>query len=194
MEERRFDRGRQNSESADRSPAAGKPFPVLSNYGILSKTRRMQQVTASHVKQNFGEVLARATTEPLAVMRHRRMVAAIVPVSWLERHGAIDERRAARAAQREVEQQRLLAHQALGIELLCAPPDRQRRMLEAARGEIKRWERAALCSRDYIDRWREWLRLPVRQLVRSMCSDAHGWGPAMRQNSPFIGAGLVPPP
>lgn len=148
-------------------------------------------VAASRVKQNFGEVLARAAQGPVGVERHRKLVAAIVPPHWLSQHGALDERRAARAAQQQVELTRLMAHQQLGIELLCAEPAQLRRHIEAARREIDRWEDKQLCSADYIARWRAWLKLPAKQLVQRMCSDAEGWGRAMRQNSPFAAAGLA---
>jgi hypothetical protein len=145
----------------------------------------MDAVPASHVKQNFGEVLAMAARGPVGVERHRKLVAAIVPPDWIARHGALDERRAARAAQQQLEQRRLMAHQQEGIELLCAPVAEQRRRIAQARREVDGWEAGRLCSTDYIERWRAWLDLPVRELVRRMCSDAQGWGPAMRQNSPF---------
>ena len=151
----------------------------------------MDTVAASHVKQNFGEVLARAAQRPVGIERHRKLVAAIVPPDWLSQHGAVDERRAARAAQQQVELNRLMAHQQLGIELLCTEPAQSRRHIEAARREVDRWEDMQLCSADYIARWRAWLELPVKQLVQRMCSDAEGWGRAMRQNSPFAAAGLA---
>jgi hypothetical protein len=94
------------------------------------------------------------------------------------------ERRAARSAHQQVELQRLAAHQRLGVELLCAPPLQQRWLIEAALREVDRWEERALCSADYIQRWRAWLALPAKQLVPRMCSDGK-WGCAMRQNSPF---------
>jgi len=145
----------------------------------------MDTVAASHVKQNFGEVLARAAHGPVGVERHRKLVAAIVPPQWLLQHQPVDERRAAREAQQQVELRRLVAHQQLGIELLCAPPQQQRKRIEVAMHEVDRWEAGELCSADYIQRWRAWLALPVKQMVQSMCSDAQGWGRAMRQNSPF---------
>jgi hypothetical protein len=151
----------------------------------------MDMVAASHVKQNFGQVLAQAARGPVGVERHRKLVAAIVPPHWLSQHGALDERRMARAAQQQVELNRLMAHQQLGIELLCAEPAQLRRQIEAARREIDRWEARQLCSGDYIARWRAWLELPAKQLVQRMCSDAEGWGRAMRQNSPFTAAGLA---
>ena len=145
----------------------------------------MNSVAASHVKQNFGEVLAQAALGPIGVERHRKLVAAIVPPHWLARHGELDERRVARAAQRQIEQGRLMAHQHVGIELLCASPVQRRQRIAAARREVDRWEAGQLCSADYIARWRAWLDLPVPSLVQCMCSDAQGWGIAMRQNSPF---------
>jgi hypothetical protein len=145
----------------------------------------MDQVEASYAKQNFGAVLARAAAAPVGVRRHRKLVAALVPPQWLERAPELDERRAARLAQRQVEQERLMKHQQVGIELLCEPPARQARRLRDAARVVDRWEAESLCSGDYIERWRAWLALPVKDLVRTMCSDAQGWGTAMRQNSPF---------
>jgi antitoxin (DNA-binding transcriptional repressor) of toxin-antitoxin stability system len=145
----------------------------------------MNTVPASHVKQNFGEVLAMAANGPVGVERHRKLVAAIVPPQWLDRQDAFDERRAARAAQRQVDLARLMAHQRVGIDLLCASPAQQRKRIAHARAEVDRWEADRLCSADYITRWRGWLDLPVPELVQRMCSDAQGWGVAMRQNSPF---------
>ena len=151
----------------------------------------MDVVAASHAKQNFGEVLGRAARGPVGIERHRKLVAAVVPPHWLSQAHELDERRAARAALQHVEVQRLLAHQRLAIELLCASPAQQRKQLAAARGMVDRWESEHLCSEDYIRRWRAWLALPVRQLARRMCSDAQGWGPAMRQNSPFAADALA---
>ncbi|MDO8942168.1 MAG: hypothetical protein Q8N17_11785 [Burkholderiaceae bacterium] len=92
---------------------------------------------------------------------------------------------AARADQQLRELKRLRAHQRLGADLLCASAAAQRVCINAAFLEVDRWEAYELCSADYIGRWRDWLALPVRQLVQRMCSDAAGWGSAMRQNSPF---------
>jgi len=150
----------------------------------------MDIVAASFVKQNFGEILGRAAHGPIGVERHRKLVAAVVPASWLSQHEALDERRAARAAQQQVEVQRLVAHQRVAIDLLCESPARQRKRLQAARRVVDRWEERQLCSDDYIQRWRAWLELPPKLLARRMCSDAGGWGAAMRQNSPFAAAGF----
>lgn len=145
----------------------------------------MNIVAASRVKQNFGEILALAAFAPQGIERHGKLVAALVPPDWLARQSSLDGRRAARAAQQQIEKQRLMAHQALGITLLCATPAEQRFQLDAAAREVDRWQAGQLCSADYIVRWRQWLAMPLKQLVQRMCSDAAGWGNAMRQNSPF---------
>jgi hypothetical protein len=73
----------------------------------------------------------------------------------------------------------------VAIDLLCASPADQRKRIAQARREVDRWEAGRLCSADYIARWRAWLKLPAKDLAQRMCSDAQGWGTAMRQNSPF---------
>jgi hypothetical protein len=145
----------------------------------------MDKVTASEAKQAFGNVLARAAVAPVAIEKHGKVVAAMVSPAWLERSQQWDERTHARREQKAVEQGRLMAHQRVAIALLSLPEPGRRRLLQAARREVRRWQDGQLCSRDYIDRWNEWLALPKAQLVERMCSDAGGWGQAMRQNSPF---------
>ena len=147
----------------------------------------MDKVTASAAKQNFGQVLERAATAPVGIERHGKLVAALVPPHWLGSAPLLDERRRARDAQQRVEQGRLMAHQRIGIELLVHEA-RQKELLTAARSEVQRWAAQRLCSQDYIERWSEWLSLPVADMVERMCSDADGWGTAMRQNSPFAAA------
>ena len=149
----------------------------------------MNIVAASRVKQNFGEILALAASAPQGIERHGKLVAALVPPDWLGRQSGLDERRAARAVQQQVDQQRLLAHQAIGIALLCSTAADQRSQLAGAAQQVDRWQAQQLCSADYIARWRQWLALPLKQLVQRMCSDAAGWGNAMRQNSPFSALG-----
>jgi len=146
----------------------------------------MNDVSASYAKQNFGDVIGQVALAPVGIRRHGKLVAALVSPEFLARAGVPDERRLARAAQRQVELARLAAHQRLGIDLLCAPAQRQRRVIDEARREVARWQDKQLCSPDYIERWRAWLALPSKELVQRMCSPADGWGNAMRQNSPFI--------
>lgn len=144
----------------------------------------MNNISASEAKQNFGMALARAALAPVGIERHGKLVAALVPPQWLAGAHLLDERRRARQNQQQIEQNRLMAHQRIAIRLLSRPEEK-RRLLTAARHEVKRWSEQKLCSRDYIERWTEWLALPPAELVDRMCSDADGWGTAMRQNSPF---------
>jgi len=147
----------------------------------------MKRVTASAARQNFGQLLERAAKAPVGIERHGKLVAVLGPPVWAGSDPALAERRRAREEQQRVEKERLLAHQRIGIELL-AHRARRTRLLQAARAEVVRWSAERLCSQDYVDRWSEWLALPVAELVERMCSDADGWGPAMRQNSPFATA------
>ena len=98
----------------------------------------------------------------------------------------LPERVAARDGQQQIEAGRLSAHQRIGIELLSRE-ERRVELLDAAQREVQRWADQRLCSQDYINLWNEWLALPPAVLVERMCSDAGGWGKAMRQNSPFVG-------
>jgi len=147
----------------------------------------MDRVSASIAKQNFGHVLERAAVAPVVIEKHGKVVAAVVPPGWVDKLDLLDERRRAREQQKVVEQNRLMAHQHIGIQLL-GRKERRQQLLDAARNEVRRWADQNLCSQDYIDRWSEWLSLPEVELVERMCSDANGWGGAMRQNSPFATA------
>ncbi len=98
-----------------------------------------------------------------------------------------EERRSSRHLQRLIELRRLEFHRLIGQELI-ADPIRRDTLLASAWNEVRRWEDMSLCSPDYIEWWRQWLARPVAELVTLMCSDAEGWGTAMRQNSPFLTA------
>ena len=97
----------------------------------------------------------------------------------------MNEREQAREEQLRTEQARLAAHERIGAQL-AGSKERSEKLLMAARAEVQRWASLQLCTQDYIDRWNEWLALPVSELVARMCSDADGWGTAMLQNSPFV--------
>lgn len=65
-------------------------------------------------------MLALAACAPQGIERHGKLVAALIPPDWLARQSDFDESHAARAAQQQVEKQRLMAHHTLGIALLCS--------------------------------------------------------------------------
>ena len=144
----------------------------------------MHTFTASQAKQNFGALLSQLAHSPVAIARHNKTVAVVMlPATALT---LPDARRQAREMQQQRELQRLMRHQQLAIDLLCAAPTHQKQVLHSAHAVVARWAREGLCSADYVARWQTWLALPMRELAPLMCSDADGWGPAMRQNSPFM--------
>lgn len=145
----------------------------------------MQTFTASQAKQNFGALLSQLEHSPVAIARHNKTVAVVMLPAQAHAQAQPNPRLQARAEQQQREQQRLMRHQHLAIGLLCATPTQQARQLKAARSVVARWASEGLCSADYINRWQKWLALPLQKLAPLMCGDAEGWGPAMRQNSPF---------
>jgi len=149
----------------------------------------MYTVTASQAKQNFGALIGQLSQGPVAIDRHQKIVAIVMSP---ESAAAVpDPRQAARAQQQQREQLRLMRHQQWAIELLCASKRVQQQHVQAARQVVERWHVEHLCSHDYIERWQQWLALPVSELAQRMCGDADGWGLAMRQNSPFTAAAAL---
>lgn len=152
----------------------------------------MHQMTASHAKQNFGELLEALAQGPVAIERHKKVKAIVCsPEAFNARPDqglVLAERRAARAAQRLVEKDRLIKHQQRAIELLLMPEDQRSAAIERARAEVARWRRDRLCSPDYADRWDDLLARPIAELARAMGSESLDWGAALRQNSPWPAA------
>ena len=152
-------------------------------------------MSASRAKQNFGELLEALAHGPVAIERHKKVKAIVCSPDGFhdrpEAGHAVAERRAARSAQQLVEKDRLIKHQRLAIELLTMPPAQRKQLVLRATAEVARWRRDSLCSPDYSDRWDALLKLPLADMARGMCADALGWGPALRQNSPWT---VVLPP
>lgn len=150
----------------------------------------MRQMSSSHAKQNFGELLETAAREPVAIERHKKVKAIVCsPEVFQQRpdpERRLAERRAARAGQALVEKDRLIKHQRLAIDLVLMPASRREALIDQARAEVQRWRRERLCSEDYIARWEALLALPVEELARAMASDSLEWGTALRQNSPWL--------
>ena len=147
----------------------------------------MKSVSASDAKQNFGELLAEAAKGPVRIVRHGKPVAAIVPPAWLEQNAVrVDPRVAARAAQKELERAREDRHRRIALALLIAPARERKAMIAQARRMVDRWEAEHLCSPDYIEGWRAWLKLPPAHLAQAMTSTEDPWARPMRQNSPFV--------
>ncbi len=147
----------------------------------------MKSISASEAKQNFGVLLAQATKAPVQIVRHGKAVAAVVPAAWLEQHAVkVDPRLAARAAQQERDREREDKHRRIALALLTAPAPQRKAMIKQAQQMVDRWQAEQLCSPDYIEGWRAWLRLPTAQLAKVMTCTDDAWAKPMRQNSPFL--------
>lgn len=151
----------------------------------------MYRMRASQAKQSFGELLRRAAHEPVAIERHKRIEAIVMPPGALppddSRALELAERRLARARQQLMEHERLIRHHRIALDLATLPAAGRRRLIAQARSRVAQWREKGTSSRDYIDRWTEILALPPAQVARAIVSDLGGWGTALRQNSPFHG-------
>ena len=153
----------------------------------------MDKITASHAKQNFGELLEAVAKGPVAIERHKSIKAIVCSpetfhktVDGKSSQGrALEDRRAARASQQLVEKNRLIKHQKLAIDLLLMPQAKREELVARARAEVLRWRRDRLCSIDYVNRWDDLLGLAIGDLAQAMCSETIEWGTALRQNSPW---------
>lgn len=147
----------------------------------------MKSMSASQAKQNFGALLAWAAREPVHIVRHGNAIATVVPTAWFERNATnLDPRQLARAAQLEQDRAREDKHRRFALSLLLAPAAERQKMINQAQQMVDKWQAHSLCSVDYIEGWRSWLKLPVEELAKSMTSTNDPWAKPMRQNSPFV--------
>jgi len=157
----------------------------------LTRPEAMHEVTSTRAKQSFGELLRAAAEHPVAIRRHDKVQAIVAsPSFFAAAHPSKDvasARRLARAEQAIVERDRLIKHQRIAIKLLTLPSAERRQLIDAARGVVEQWRRRRLCSQDYIARWSGLLSMPPREMALAIASDIDGWGPALRQNSPWVG-------
>jgi hypothetical protein len=151
----------------------------------------MEQFSSTRAKQSFGELLKAAALAPVAIERHGKVQAIIAaPCHFTQASLAQDgqaAKRLARLNQSLIEKDRLIRHQRIALDLVTLPPDDKDRMIQQAWAVVQRWKQERLCSSDYIDRWSALLKLPPTELANAMVSEADPWGPALRQNSPWVG-------
>lgn len=151
----------------------------------------MQQFTASHAKQHFGDLLKAAELGPVAVERHRKVQVIIMTPEHFSAHqqqpDAKAERRMARLRQSVVERDRLIRHQKIAIALLTRPKTESTKLIKEAQAMIELWRQENLCSADYIQRWSDILNMPIKRMAEAIVSNEDGWGNALRQNSPWVG-------
>ena len=151
----------------------------------------MQQISSTRAKQNFGALLSAAAMEPVAIEKHGRVQAIVAaPQYFAGAQSSADVmgvRRLARLGQTLMEKNRLIRHQRIAFDLVTAPATFRKKMVARAQQVVAQWRREQLCSLDYIDRWSAILQLPPLEMAAQMTSDVNAWGPALRQNSPWVG-------
>lgn len=151
----------------------------------------MPSFSSSDAKQQFGQLLKHVASGPVAIEKHGKIAAYLVsPESFalVQNNGAEKSaRQLARANQAAVEQNRLIRHHKIAFDLATADDDKRGQLVEGARAVVARWRAERICSADYIQRWEDILSMPPRQMALVIVSDAGGWGPSLRQNSPWIG-------
>lgn len=151
----------------------------------------MEQFSSTNAKQQFGRLMRAAAAGPVAIERHGAVQAIVAAPEFFQPaerpHDVAAGRRLARLNQQLTDQQRLIRHQRIALDLLTLPAKDSRAMVASARAVVQRWRDDRLCSPDYIERWSHILDLPPAQMAQRLSSDADGWGPALRQNSPWVG-------
>ncbi len=151
----------------------------------------MERFSSARAKQCFGQLLKAASEAPVAIERHGKVRAIVgAPEFFSPAQAGHDElavRRLARLNQAMTEKDRLIRHQRIALDLVTLHRKARDDMIRSALAIVDRWRQEHLCSRDYIDRWSEILRLPARKMATAMISDLEGWGTALRQNSPWVG-------
>lgn len=152
---------------------------------------KMEQFSSTRAKQSFGQVLLASTSAPVAIEKHGKVMAILASPEFFERAQAVSEASAsrvvARITQASVEKDRLIRHQRIALDLALLPPSEASRLIRNAMSVVNRWRNERLCSKDYIEKWDEILHLPPKKMAEIIVSDMDGWGPSMRQNSPWVG-------
>ena len=151
----------------------------------------MQQISATDAKQTFGDLLDAAARGPVAIEKYKKIKAIVAAPEFFARasqeQARLAERHMARLQQSLLDKDRFIQHQQIAVKLLTLPARERRALIEKAQAVVAQWQAERLCSSDYIDKWQALLRLPAPELARALASDADGWGPALRQNSPWPG-------
>jgi PHD/YefM family antitoxin component YafN of YafNO toxin-antitoxin module len=151
----------------------------------------MEQISSSIAKQKFGHVVKAAGSAPVAIEKHGQVVAYVIsPARFNQAQSGEPQasaRQLARANQAIVEKDRLNRHHRIALDLVTMPAAKRDQLIQNARSMVNRWRNESLCSADYIQRWEQILNLNPVEMANVMVSDADGWGPSLRQNSPWVG-------
>lgn len=151
----------------------------------------MEQIAASIAKQRFGHVIKTAESAPVAIEKHGKVVAYVISPARFNQaqthESQSSARQLARANQAMVEKDRLNRHHRIAFDLVTMPAAERDRLIKNARAMVNRWRNEHLCSADYIQKWEQILKLKPVEMANIMVSDVDGWGPSLRQNSPWVG-------
>ncbi|ABM39861.1 prevent-host-death protein (plasmid) [Polaromonas naphthalenivorans CJ2] len=152
---------------------------------------KLRQFSSTRAKQCFGQILLASASAPVAIEKHGKVTAILTSPEFFERaqaaSGASTSRVLARITQASVEKDRLIRHQRIALDLVLLPSNETSRLICNAMSIVNRWRNERLCSKDYIERWEEILRLQPKEMAEAIVSDMDGWGPSLRQNSPWVG-------
>ena len=96
-------------------------------------------------------------------------------------------RKLAIANQALTEKDLLIRHHQIALDLVGSTPGQRDQLISRARATVARWRLNRLCSLDHIERWNEILNMEPNKMATTMVSAIDGWGPALRQNSPWVG-------
>lgn len=151
----------------------------------------MPSFSSSDAKQQFGQLLKQAASGPVAIEKHGKIAAYVVSpesFSLAQNIGAEKSaRQLARANQAMIEQNRLIRHHKIAFDLATLDDDQLAQLIGDAQAVVARWRAERICSADYIQKWATILSMQPRQMASAIVSDVDGWGPSLRQNSPWVG-------
>lgn len=151
----------------------------------------MEQISSSIAKQKFGHVVKAAGSAPVAIEKHGKVVAYVISPARFNQaqpnEAQLSARQLARANQSMIEKDRLNRHHRIAFDLVTMPAAERDQLIKNARATVDRWRNERLCSADYIQKWEQILKLKPVEMAKVMVSDADGWGPSLRQNSPWVG-------
>ena len=151
----------------------------------------MEQFPSSVAKQQFGQVIKAAGNAPVAIEKHGKVVAYVISPERFNQAQPDEAQRSARQLARVnqamVEKDRLNRHHRIALDLVTMPRAERDQLIKNALAVVDRWKNERLCSTDYIQKWEQILKLDPVAMANTMVSDVDGWGPSLRQNSPWVG-------
>lgn len=151
----------------------------------------MELFSSTNAKQKFGQLLKESAFRPIAIEKHGKVAAYLMsPKAFsLAQNAELknSDRQIARANQALVEKNRLIRHHKIAYDLATVNTAKRNQLIKDARAVVSRWRIERLCSADYIQRWEEILQMSPKEMGAAMVGDADGWGPSLRQNSPWVG-------